>query len=556
MVEAPIIRTCSLVLAAALVSAPASAISPGQDRLGQYFEARTAVALGDRAKAAALFTEIVEAGAADDELAAAALTEAIGIGNFELARRIVAVERHHDAYNMDGRLWLLLRAMEEGERSGDFERALSLLTQDVRVSYDFISPFVRAWSGVASPKAATQDHGLSQLIDMGTQVPLRSHRAEQLAYMYLHLGRVDDALPYIDTVLEGARGREAALRLAFADGLAHAGASDKAMALLQGGDGILVAARERIAAGKSLGMRITGPSDGLSELMIALGVQLNNAADPQLPLAFIQLSRSYDPDDGEAAIVGALLLDAQDRPDDALAMLKTAKNSPLQPQLRDTQLQILLNANRGEEALAIAARDAELRPNQPGVWARMGDALSSLDRHAQAADAYARERALNPNDWTIYFLEAVARNEAGDWATSKSLLNSAMAIDPEQPVILNYLGYISLEKGEDLERADALIRAASALAPRDPSITDSLGWAYYKLGRYDQAVDILARAAQLDPLQAEIHEHHGDALWKAGRTIEARFAWQAALTTAEEEDRIARLDDKLLLGLTDANAAP
>nr|WP_255554789.1 tetratricopeptide repeat protein [Sphingomicrobium sp. B8] len=200
--------------------------------------------------------------------------------------------------------------------------------------------------------------------------------------------------------------------------------------------------------------------------------------------------------------------------------------------------------------------DTERSPALPGVWARLGDAYSNLERWSEAADAYARERTLNPDDWTVLFLEAVAHNEAGDWETSKGLLNSAMALAPQEPVIMNYLGYISLEKGEDLERADALIRAASALAPRDPSITDSLGWAYYKLGRYEQAVEILARAARLDPLQAEIHEHHGDALWKAGRRIEARFAWQAALTTAEEEDRITRLDDKLQLGLTDANAAP
>lgn len=555
--EAPIIRTCSLILAATLIAAPASAYSPGPVDLDLYFNARTAAALGDRERAAEGYAQIVLSGAADDRLAANAMTDAIGIGAFDMATRIATVEKHHDAYNMDGRLWLLLRAVEHGEQSGDFSEALTLLAEDVRVSYDFIAPFVRAWTGVSDSKTATQDHGLSQLTEMSTDLPLRVHAPEQLGYMYLLLGRVDEAMPHIEAVLQRARGREAALRLAYADGLAEAGALDKALELLAGEDGLLVAARARLKAGKSLGVRIKGPSDGLAQMMIALAVQLNNASDPRLPLSFAQLARSTDPKDGEASVVTALLFDAQGRTEEALATLhNVGSKSPLQPQLRDTELQILLNNGRGEAALALARKDVEAYPTQPGVWARYGDALTSLDKHPEAADAYARERALNPGDWTVLFLEAVARNEAGDWPTAKTLLNSAMAIAPEEPVIMNYLGYISLEKGEDLERADALIRAASALAPRDPSITDSLGWAYFKLGRYEQAVEILGRAARLDPLQAEIHEHHGDALWKAGRPIEARFAWKAALATAEEDDRIARLDDKLLLGLTETNAAP
>lgn len=548
-----------MILAAALLASSGPALANPQDpeRLDLFFEARTAEALGNRGKAAEAYADLVFTGVADDRLAATAMTEAIGVGDFELASRIAKIERYHDVYNMDGRLWLLLREIELGEKSGDFEGALSLLVEDVRVSFDFIDPFVRAWTGVASPKVATQEHGLSQLVEMASDMPLRVHAPEQLAYMYLLLGRPDEALPHIERVMARGGGREAALRLSFADGLAHAGALDDAMALLEGEDAILVAARERLAAGKSLDARVTRPSEGLAEMMLALAVQLNNSSDPRLPLSFGQLARSVDPDNEEAAVITGLLLDAQDRADEALAVLRGAdRRALLAPQVRDAELQVLLRAGRGEEAMTLAKADTQNSPGRPGVWARYGDTLSQADRHEEAADAYARERAMSPDDWTVWFLEAVARKEAGNWPAARDLLNSALSLAPEEPVILNYLGYVSLEQGEDLERADALIRAASALAPSDPSITDSLGWAYYKLGRFEQAADILGRAARLDPLQAEIHEHHGDALWQTGRTIEARFAWQAALTTAEEADRIARLGDKLEFGLTEANAAP
>ena len=122
-------------------------------------------------------------------------------------------------------------------------------------------------------------------------------------------------------------------------------------------------------------------------------------------------------------------------------------------------------------------------------------------------------------------------------------------------MLLNFLGYAKLERGEDLDTAEAMIRKASSLAPDDASITNSLGWAVYKRGRTKEAIEILTRAAKGDPTQAEIHEHLGDALYKAGNKFEARYAWSAALVTAEDEVA-ARLKVKLDTGLTPATAAP
>ena len=133
--------------------------------------------------------------------------------------------------------------------------------------------------------------------------------------------------------------------------------------------------------------------------------------------------------------------------------------------------------------------------------------------------------------------------------------DAAPALAPEQPLILNFLGYAKLERGEDLDAAEAMIRKASALAPDDASITDSLGWALYKRGRFNDAIETLQRAAAKDPDQAEIHEHLGDALYATGRRYEARFAWNAALISAED-DVAARIRLKIASGLTPATAAP
>ena len=131
----------------------------------------------------------------------------------------------------------------------------------------------------------------------------------------------------------------------------------------------------------------------------------------------------------------------------------------------------------------------------------------------------------------------------------------ALALAPDQPLLLNYLGYAKLQHGEDVDSAEAMIRKANELAPDDASIIDSLGWAEFKRGKIGEAIDTLQRAAEKDPNQAEIQEHLGDALFRSGRRFEARFAWSAALVTAE--DKIAeRVKAKLASGLTAANAAP
>jgi len=134
-------------------------------------------------------------------------------------------------------------------------------------------------------------------------------------------------------------------------------------------------------------------------------------------------------------------------------------------------------------------------------------------------------------------------------------LQQGLAIAPQQPLLLNFLGYAKLERGEDVDAAEAMIRKASELSPEDASITDSLGWAQFKRGKTGEAIATLQKAAEKDPDQAEIQEHLGDALFTSGRRYEARFAWAASLVTAQDEVA-SRVKAKIASGLTPGNSAP
>jgi Flp pilus assembly protein TadD len=154
----------------------------------------------------------------------------------------------------------------------------------------------------------------------------------------------------------------------------------------------------------------------------------------------------------------------------------------------------------------------------------------------------------------LYLLEGSALEQGGRWEEARTALEKALALAPEEPVVLNYLGYAQVERRQNVPAALDLLRKASALKPDDPSITDSLGWAQYVAGDPKAAVPILERAAAGAPDDVTINEHLGDALWTTGRRYEARYAWTAAGTFAEG-DVAERISAKVREGLTPATAA-
>ena len=105
------------------------------------------------------------------------------------------------------------------------------------------------------------------------------------------------------------------------------------------------------------------------------------------------------------------------------------------------------------------------------------------------------------------------------------------------------------EQGDGLVEATRLIARASSLRPGDAAITDSLGWAFYLRGEPDQSIPLLERAVAADPTEAAVGEHLGDAYWAAGRRVDARYAWRAALIQSEDADASKRIEDKIANGL-------
>jgi tetratricopeptide (TPR) repeat protein len=539
----------------ALGSSPAAARLSVSDTARTYVQARAAAMSGNHARAAELLSALAENQPGQVEIARKALGEAIGAGQMEMA---LGLMRHVPTASLPSDARLLGAAAEI--RRGRADRATSWLVAKGEIGdLSFLSPLVAAW---AAADRGQYDQALSMLEAMGPGSLLAPLASEERAFILLKAKRPAEAESLARQVVGNAGAREQRLRLAFADGFLAAGDRQRALMIIEGMGAGETAARQRILAGKSSGQAIDGLPKAFSEVITAFAADLTRLQRGTPPIGLVQVARFGNPQSSSTAALLALLLANQDRVDEALAVLRTVPaNDALITQVRDVQTRILSDEKRLNEAYQVAAAATSSSGADATDFSRLGDVLQSMKRHPQAADAYGRAitvaEARNQKSllWTLHLLRASALEDANRWPEARSALQQGLAIAPEQPLLLNFMGYGQLERGENLDAAEAMIRKASELAPDDASITDSLGWAQYKRGKVSEAITTLQKAAEKDPDQAEIQEHLGDALFISGRRYEARFAWNAALVTAED-DIATRVKAKLLSGLTPGNAAP
>lgn len=179
----------------------------------------------------------------------------------------------------------------------------------------------------------------------------------------------------------------------------------------------------------------------------------------------------------------------------------------------------------------------------------LADYLRIEERYGEAIKFYDQLLAEdnNKDNWQFYFARGVAKHQDKDvdWPEAEKDLKKAYDLAPDQPEVLNYLGYSWVEEGQNLEQAEKMILTAIAQRPHDGFMIDSAGWVYYKLGDYKKALRYLKQAVRLEPGDPVINDHYGDALYKADRKREAGFQWQRSLSLDPDSELKQQLEDKL-----------
>jgi Flp pilus assembly protein TadD len=164
---------------------------------------------------------------------------------------------------------------------------------------------------------------------------------------------------------------------------------------------------------------------------------------------------------------------------------------------------------------------------------------------AAYTEAIARVRPPDQANWAMFFERGIAFERAGRWPDAEADFEHALVLAPDQPSVLNYLGYSWTERGENLVRARQMIERAATLRPNDGAILDSLGWIMLREGDVPGAVRNLERAVELEPEDATINGHLGDAYLAANRKLEATFQWRRALTLNPDPDESTRIAGRL-----------
>jgi tetratricopeptide (TPR) repeat protein len=184
----------------------------------------------------------------------------------------------------------------------------------------------------------------------------------------------------------------------------------------------------------------------------------------------------------------------------------------------------------------------------------LGNILRARKLYAEAIPYYDQALALVPKPerrhWVYYYARGTSYERLKNWSAAEADLEKALALYPDQPLILNYLGYSWIDQGRNLKQGMAHIEKAVTLKPDDGYIVDSLGWAHYMQGNFADAVRYLERAVELKPDDPVLNDHLGDALWRVGREREARYQWDQALSLKPEPDDEAKIKKKLETGLT------
>jgi len=414
------------------------------------------------------------------------------------------------------------------------------------------------------------------------------------AWALVGLGRMDEALPAFDEVIEGAglrpfglyhkalalasvgdhEGAASILTLTPQDGmpvtrrglialsqvLSQLGRNDEAVALLDqvfgpDPDLTLTTLRSRLAAGEQVPFDIvSNATEGVAEIYFTVAGVLGQDTPSSFTLIYARLAQALNPSDPEMSILAAELLTELGNLELAAAAYgQVAAGEPAFYEAEIGRAEAIRKSGDLALTTEILRNLVRSHPDRPLGHLSLANVLrrQSLFAPAEAAYTAALDRlsADDPRRWFALYMRGISHHNTDDWPAAEADFRAALALNPGQPQVLNYLGYTMVERRENLDEALAMIEQAIAAQPDNGAIVDSLGWALFVLGRTDESIAPLERAAELEAVDPIVNDHLGDAYWTVGRHLEAQFQWNRALSFDPEPDLAERIRRKLEVGL-------
>lgn len=540
-----------LLLALAGLMAVTSPLVARADLAGPYLAARSADMASDYAFGRDYFTRALVADPSNTGLMEGLISAQLGAGDIAaavpVARRLVSLGGKSQVASI-----IMLADMLARE---DYAQVLKDLDSTTPVAGPLVDQLVRGWAHLGAGSMAQALGAFDKLSTTpGLEIFGLYHKALALAMV----GDFEGADALFAAPGNGLMGTRRAV-FAHAQVLSQLDRGKDALARLDemfGGnaDPELDAVRAALSAGPVPFDTVRNVRDGMAETFHMLSVVLQGEAPDNQTLLHSRVAEYLRPDHVDATLLSAALLESLGQSDLAVAAFdRIPAGHPAYLAAATGRAQALYRLDRKAEAIAAMQALGASHGQYLSVHIGLGDLLRREDRHAEAAEAYSRAIALVPRPesrhWSLFYSRGIAHEQAKAWDKAEPDLRRALELNPEQPQVLNYLGYSLLDRNEKIDEALGMIERAVAQRPQDGYIIDSLAWGYFLTGRYAQAVEQMERASLLMPVDPIVTDHLGDVYWAVGRRLEAEFQWRRALSFNPTEKDAARIRRKLEIGL-------
>ncbi|MGB8602760.1 MAG: tetratricopeptide repeat protein [Rhizomicrobium sp.] len=520
-----------------------------------YLGARFAAAHHDLPAAARLFDSCLRRTPDNGQLLASAFFYAAASGNIDdsarLAKKLVAVQPTQRMAH------LVLASVALKDQ--DYSRAraeIGSANKDILAAYGV--QLLDAWAMAGDGQGAAAEKLLQAL---HKQIGADAAAGFNEALLADYLGNPEKAAAIYRKTLQTA-GPSPRLVDAYGRFLERSGQHKEAEQLYQtvkadpSAQPVALAGLARLAAGVKPKALVSSPQEGAAEALLGIASLLSDDANADVSILFLHLTLYLRPDFELAQLLMADRLETVENYEAAIAVYDEVKPTSAYYRLAGVQSasdKVLLK--KPDEALKQIRALSALYPNDLDIWISYGDLLRQMEHNDEAVKVYGKAIALlgkpDKKQWMLYYARATAAQSAGNWAEAEADLKQALQLNPEEPQILNFLGYSWVDRHENLTQAMAMLEKANKLAPDNGYITDSVGWAYFRLGRFGDATSKLELAVQQEPGDATINDHLGDAYWKMGRKLEAGFQWNHALAFGPD----ATEKNKILTKLKDVPAS-
>ena len=549
-----------LSLAAPAFAAVPNAASPSvaNSESGNYLSAMVASADRDTEAASLYFREALRADPRNLDLIERAFAATLADGDardaYGLADRLAA----RDSSNSLARLALAVRAFSNGQYPG--ARA-QLAAGDSGRGRDVTSLLLTGWAFAGAGDLKHALESVDKITDPNVAVFRDYHAAliadalgdpaEALRRYKLAYARDSQTLRLVDSYARFlARQKDiAGAKKIYADFSAKTPDHP-----------VVKAALAEIDSGKPVTATVRSPREGAAEALYGLGGAGTRQGDELASLVYLQLALALRPDHDFAIVSVANLLSDMKRGQQAIdAYLSVPKTSPLSESAHIQAAIEYDTLQQTDKGLALLKQVVADHSDDPEAWSALGTLQRSSKDFESATKSYDQAVAKLPKPdkahWVLYYFRGICLERIKQWPKAEADFKEALTLFPDEPLVLNYLGYSWVDQGINLDEAFQMLRRAVDLKPTDGYIVDSLGWANYKLGHYDEATRVLEHAVDLKPADPVVNDHLGDAYWRVDRHIEAHFQWNHARDFGPEPEDLPKILEKIKDGLPPLAAA-